>query len=646
MKTWEPLVSIVIPVYNGSNFVRDAIDSALAQTYKNCEVIVVNDGSQDGGATDAICRSYGDRIRYFVKENGGVATAVNLGIEQMRGEYFSWLSHDDMYYPQKIERQIEALSMQEDKTAIVHCNYDVLFEETKLLVHQDFLRFWPEEYLTNSNFAAVFLVIHGCSILVHKSHFERVGTYDPTLKTTQDSVWLFYAMRGQRSVFLKEELFVTRIHKSQGHVTMDEHTPDFNQMMIDFCEWLTEEEKANLYGSAQEFYYHLYSWLLGNFPKAGSCLTYLQEKLAQIGCSDPQGILACSWQSWRRKVRLHGWLTRKKAAVQRILDKYFHGPLHIAKKLWERGKAAVKTTIKIVLGFFVCLPYILDRKSDYLASVFGLGDTLIMGGLLPAVRARYPERRIKVIVKAEHKQVMEFYQNRNCELIFVSSLQAKLVRTYFNAASRYSSRLHFCLPDKTLYVWNPEWVQRALVLGLLSGYKRELSLPTTVRFMVPEYPKLTHEQREALMHQYGIMPGKTVVLAPYSTTLAMFDYTVLFTKLADALNAKGYRVLTNTTDERTIAGTDAFHADIHDLVCLAQDQDLWVISVRSGLCDLLRFANCKLSVFYPTEFYQNLFSIERIFGKRERLSEKIVLPESTALEMILSEEVGNENTSD
>ena len=95
MNIWEPLVSIVIPVYNGSNYVRDAIDSALAQTYKNCEVIVVNDGSQDGGATDEICRSYGERIRYFRKENGGVATAVNLGIEQMRGEYFSWLSHDD-----------------------------------------------------------------------------------------------------------------------------------------------------------------------------------------------------------------------------------------------------------------------------------------------------------------------------------------------------------------------------------------------------------------------------------------------------------------------------------------------------------------------------------------------------------------------
>ena len=63
----EPLVSIIIPVYNGSNYMRQAIDSALAQTYKNTEVIVVNDGSTDGGATDEVALSYGDKIRYYLK---------------------------------------------------------------------------------------------------------------------------------------------------------------------------------------------------------------------------------------------------------------------------------------------------------------------------------------------------------------------------------------------------------------------------------------------------------------------------------------------------------------------------------------------------------------------------------------------------
>jgi glycosyltransferase involved in cell wall biosynthesis len=60
-----PKVSIVIPVYNGSNYLSQAIDSALAQTYPNIEIVVVNDGSNDGGATEKIALSYGDKVRYF-----------------------------------------------------------------------------------------------------------------------------------------------------------------------------------------------------------------------------------------------------------------------------------------------------------------------------------------------------------------------------------------------------------------------------------------------------------------------------------------------------------------------------------------------------------------------------------------------------
>ena len=80
---FKPLVSIIIPVYNGSNYMREAIDSALAQTYTNTEVLVINDGSCDNGATEAIAREYGDKIRYFYIENGGVSTALNTGIRNI-----------------------------------------------------------------------------------------------------------------------------------------------------------------------------------------------------------------------------------------------------------------------------------------------------------------------------------------------------------------------------------------------------------------------------------------------------------------------------------------------------------------------------------------------------------------------------------
>src|SRR5574344_1270331 len=99
-------VSIVIPVYNGSNYLKQAIDSAINQTYKNIEIIVVNDGSNDDEATEKIALSYGDKIKYYKKVNGGVASALNLALKNMTGKYFSWLSHDDLYYANKIEKQI------------------------------------------------------------------------------------------------------------------------------------------------------------------------------------------------------------------------------------------------------------------------------------------------------------------------------------------------------------------------------------------------------------------------------------------------------------------------------------------------------------------------------------------------------------
>lgn len=334
---WSPLVSIVIPVYNGTNYLRQAIDSALAQTYPNCEVIVVNDGSTDQGATEAICLSYGDRIRYFKKENGGTASAVNLGIENMKGEYFSWLSHDDIYYPEKIEKQIHALRQLKDRTAIVHCNFDLRCEDTRTVEPVYLQKIYPEEKLTNGSFAPVFFVIHGCSILVHKSHFDRVGLYDTDSKysAVQDSIWLFHAMRGNSSVFLQDRLLMGRIHKDQGQRTMTVHKPQYNAMVISFCRWLTDEEKISFWGSVPEFNYRYYQHLQKG-PIADKCLIYLRKELRK---APPAGmskndfsLFRSKLEAWTRKRRLN--VTEKVRHTKSVLKQLFPRLYREAKKLY------------------------------------------------------------------------------------------------------------------------------------------------------------------------------------------------------------------------------------------------------------------------------------------------------------------------
>lgn len=95
-----PVVSIIVPIYNSEAFLASCIDSILAQDYKNFEVILVNDGSTD--CSDEICKKYlakDDRVKYYVKENGGVSSARNVGIRHAKGEWCTFVDSDDMLYP-------------------------------------------------------------------------------------------------------------------------------------------------------------------------------------------------------------------------------------------------------------------------------------------------------------------------------------------------------------------------------------------------------------------------------------------------------------------------------------------------------------------------------------------------------------------
>ncbi|MNC13872.1 putative glycosyltransferase EpsJ [compost metagenome] len=259
----EPLVSIIIPVYNGENYLREAIDSAIAQTYSNIEIIVVNDGSNDDGATEKIALSYQDRIRYFNKENGGVATALNLAIQKMEGTYFSWLSHDDMYYPNKIERQMQALYESGNMQWVVQSDYDLLQQNSQLVTTVSHNNTYSMDQLTNSVFSVLQGLVHGCTLLIHKSHFERVGVFDESLISTQDYDLWFRILRNQRSIYIKEPLIIARLHNEQGTHTIISHNPERENLHINFIDNLTQEEMSSMYGSPYNFYHRMCCFFKG-----------------------------------------------------------------------------------------------------------------------------------------------------------------------------------------------------------------------------------------------------------------------------------------------------------------------------------------------------------------------------------------------
>ena len=273
---FNPLVSIVIPVYNGSNYMREAIDSALAQTYKNIEILVVNDGSNDEGKTKDIALSYGNRIRYFEKENGGASTALNLGIKKMKGEYFSWLSHDDLYDKDKIEKQIEYLkgnSLLGTKT-IVFSDFATIDKTGKIirLIKIDY-----KEIKNNSKYALLRHYINGLSLLIPKQAFMDYGGFDTELKCTQDyEKWLDF-MNSYNFVHVKGIYVSTRMHAKQMGKTSTSVNEEEENLYLRIIKSFTKKERCELENSEYEFYYKMIEYLYAlNYEKV---LNYCKNEL-------------------------------------------------------------------------------------------------------------------------------------------------------------------------------------------------------------------------------------------------------------------------------------------------------------------------------------------------------------------------------
>ena len=210
----HPLVSIIIPVYNGSKYMCEAIESALSQTYDNIEILLINDGSADGGKTEEIALSYGNKIRYFYKENGGVSSALNFGIKNMKGEYFSWLSHDDSYEPKKIEKQI--LSLQDKKKCVSICNTKTIDKNSNLI---SISKNSYKSPTLSSDDALMYITkfsANGCSLLIPKSAFEDVGLFNEELRYCQDILmWWKIFLKGYNLTFIDYVGVSYRVHPAQ-----------------------------------------------------------------------------------------------------------------------------------------------------------------------------------------------------------------------------------------------------------------------------------------------------------------------------------------------------------------------------------------------------------------------------------------------
>jgi glycosyltransferase involved in cell wall biosynthesis len=175
-----PLVSVIVPAYNAEAYIRQALESALGQTYEHLEVLVIDDGSGDG--TAEIVREVAaedGRVRLFQQANGGVASARNHGIKHARGTYIAPLDADDPFYPRKLEAQVARMEAGGEGMGMVYCWWISMDQSGRVFGGASPWRIEGDVYerLLYVNF------IGNASVpLYRRSALEQVGSYDESLR--------------------------------------------------------------------------------------------------------------------------------------------------------------------------------------------------------------------------------------------------------------------------------------------------------------------------------------------------------------------------------------------------------------------------------------------------------------------------------
>ena len=206
MKT-SPLVSVIIPVYNCEQYLAEAIESIVDQTYSTNEIIIVDDGSTDG--TGEMVKQSFPTVRYCFQDNAGTGAARNRGIAMAHGSFFAFLDADDLWLQDKLTTQMAAFHNNlETEIVFGHVKQfhsPELDETTKSKIH------CPDE---------VMLGFLPCTMLIKRDSFFHVGLFETSWQVGQDVSWMIRAKeQGLRTIMLPDLVYMRRLHKNNKGIT-------------------------------------------------------------------------------------------------------------------------------------------------------------------------------------------------------------------------------------------------------------------------------------------------------------------------------------------------------------------------------------------------------------------------------------------
>lgn len=214
-RTW-PVVSVIVPVFNGEQFIREAVENIISQDYPSSEIIIIDDGSTDGTAD--IIKQLPYEVRYFNQENNGPAAARNKGIKEAMGEYIAFLDADDLWPKNNLFILVEALSRDKDIEVVQgHGQLACRNPETRT-------------YEYSGSPRGLFPYYIGAA-LYRRSAFTKVGLFDPTLRYGEDSDWFMRAR--ELKIGIKRLEDITLIVRRHGkNMTYGRSPAELNQLRV------------------------------------------------------------------------------------------------------------------------------------------------------------------------------------------------------------------------------------------------------------------------------------------------------------------------------------------------------------------------------------------------------------------------------
>ena len=249
----EPKISVVIPTYNKSQYLKEAIKGVLNQTYKEIEVIAVDDGSTDN--TKEVVKSFNDpRVIYFFQENKRPAAARNSGLRKTKGKYIAFLDSDDLWLKEKLKRQIDFMEKNSEIGLLGTACYEMtekrkivgkkIFPIKNKILQKDLIKYNP--FIQSS-------------VMIKKEVFDKVGLYDEKFRESEDyDLWLRIA-ESYKIANLAEPLVMKRYYREGLSPVKDKEQLYF----------VLEAKKAAVHRGQYSrwcYFYLLKSWIFMKIP--------------------------------------------------------------------------------------------------------------------------------------------------------------------------------------------------------------------------------------------------------------------------------------------------------------------------------------------------------------------------------------------